>query len=140
MSTSAHHPAAGRRRPTPWDGLVALIILAAAALLLVGIRPATSPFLTATVTVNNVIVAVYDLNSLQAPVSLPIQNCPYPLTVEAERTRIRIAWSDCPGGDCVRTGWADRTGVQIVCLPNKLIISLSGGTDAPTPSIDGVTH
>ena len=52
----------------------------------------------------------------------------YPITVEAERGRIRVAHSDCPSQDCVHTGWVSRSGGQIVCLPNRLVITVTGGT------------
>lgn len=50
--------------------------------------------------------------------------------------RIRIAHSGCPNQDCVHIGWVSRSGGQIVCLPNRLVISVSG-SDAP--EVDGIT-
>lgn len=138
--TTAHPPAAERRRPTLGDGLVAVLVLAAAIGIFWGLRPAPSNLLTAVVVLDSETIATFDLNTLIGPIQLPVTNCPYPLTVEAEPGRIRIAESSCPGADCVRTGWADRPGAQIICLPNKLIISISGGGNTQIPIIDGVTH
>lgn len=133
--------AADRTRPTVWDGLVALVVLAGAALALTSLKTGNSAhfdesgnFLTAEVVLKDETVARYDLNALTGPVELEL-DCPYPLTVEAEHGRIRILESACPGGDCVRTSWADTPGAQIICLPNRLIISLSGSGN----SIDAVT-
>ena len=44
--------------------------------------------------------------------------------------------SSCPGEDCVHTGWVSVSGGQIVCLPNRLIISVTG---SEAPAVDGVT-
>lgn len=136
MGIPAKSSAADRSRPTAWDGLVAALIAAGAVLLLCFLRPPSSNILTAVVLLENKSIAQYDLSRLEAPVSLLVEHCPYPLTIEAEPGRIRIAESACPGGDCVHTGWACAPGQQIICLPNRLVISLSG---SDLPSIDAVT-
>ncbi len=45
--------------------------------------------------------------------------------------RIAVTQSDCPGGDCMQTGWQDG-GRPIVCLPHRLVIQFTGtaGPDA----------
>lgn len=40
--------------------------------------------------------------------------------------RIAITYSNCPGEDCVHSGWISGPGRSIVCLPNKLEIRISG--------------
>lgn len=47
---------------------------------------------------------------------------------------VRVALSDCPTQDCVRTGTITRSGQSIVCLPARFILRLEGGGAAP----DGV--
>lgn len=121
----AKSPAVERLRPTPWDALIAALVLAAAVLLIFALRPAAGGSLTAEVALDGQVIARYELDRLTDTVRLPVE-CPYPLVVEAEQGRIRIAESACPGGDCVHTGWADRAGGRIICLPNRLVISLSG--------------
>ena len=44
-----------------------------------------------------------------------------------ELGRVCIGESACPSQDCVHTGWISRAGEQIICLPNRLVISLTGG-------------
>lgn len=63
-------------------------------------------------------------------------------TVETERGcnvvtvsdgKIGITHADCPDQHCVHRGLCDR-GLQIVCLPNRLVIRFVGETE-----LDGVT-
>lgn len=128
--------AAERTRPTLLDGLTALLVIAAAGALLYAFRPSAGNFLTATVVLDHETVAEFDLNSLTGPVTLDVPGAPYPITVEADHGRIRVAHSDCPSQDCVHTGWVSRSGGQIVCLPNRLVISVTG---SGAPAVDGVT-
>ena len=122
--------AADRRRPVWGDGLVALLVALAAAALLFALRPESGNFLTASVVLEGETIATYDLSALTGPVELEVEGASYPLTVRAEPGRICIAESSCPGRDCVHTGG------QIICLPNRLVISLTGsGSD----EIDAVT-
>ena len=57
----------------------------------------------------------------------------YENTVTVQDGKIAITHSDCPGTDCVRSGWADQPGETIVCLPNRTEIRLVG-----TRAEDGV--
>ena len=129
-------PAVERRRPTLWDGLVVLAVVLLAGVLVFLLRPSDSSAVTAVVTLDGAVVAQYRLDQLEEPVILTLEEASYPLTIQAEQGRICIAHSDCPSQDCVRTGWISRPGQQIICLPNRLIISLSG---AETDGFDAVT-
>ena len=129
-------PAAERRRPTVWDGLVVLAVVLLAGVLVFLLRPSESSAVTAVVTLDGTVVAQYRLDQLEEPVTLALEEVSYPLTIQAEQGRICIAHSDCPSQDCVRTGWASRAGAQIVCLPNRLVVSLSGGG---APAYDAVS-
>ena len=79
----------------------------------------------------------YELSTLTGPVTLVVDEAPYPLTIQAEPGRIRIAESACPSQDCVHTGWISRAGQQIICLPDKLVISLSGSGSQEFDAISG---
>ena len=60
----------------------------------------------------------------------------YTLRVSATAEGVRVASSDCPGGDCVRMGTVRRAGESIICLPAGIVILLAGdGADA----VDAVT-
>ncbi len=47
-------------------------------------------------------------------------------TIEIVNKAIRVVSSDCPQRLCVRQGSITRTGEIIVCVPNKLTISIEG--------------
>lgn len=130
-------PAAERSRPTLWDGMVALLIALAAIALLLSFRPAGGNNLTARIVLDGEEIAIYDLSALKEPVSLTLDGCPYPLVIQMEPGRIRVAESTCGSQDCVRTGWADRAGSRIICLPNKLIITLSGTDPLEFDAVSG---
>lgn len=119
--------AADRVRPTPLDALVALAVLAAAAAILFAFRPKSGNFLTARIVLDNELVAELPLSALTQPVTLQVPGARYPITVEAEQGRVRVSHSECPSQDCVHTGWVSRSGGQIICLPNRLVITVTGG-------------
>lgn len=53
----------------------------------------------------------------------------YRNVIAVKNGRIAIVESDCPGADCVHSGWIDRPGRSIVCLPNRVEIRISGASD-----------
>ena len=119
--------AADRVRPTPLDALVALAVLAAAAAILFAFRPKSGNFLTARIVLDNELVAELPLSALSETVTLDVPGARYPITVEAEQGRVRVSHSECPSQDCVHTGWVSRSVGQIICLPNRLVITVTGG-------------
>lgn len=60
---------------------------------------------------------------LQTPKSFVVQG-EYVNTIEVKNGAIGIAQSDCPGEDCVHTGFVSRANRSIVCLPNALEIRI----------------
>ena len=110
------------------DGLGVLAVLVAAGAILFAFRPKNGNFLTARIVLDNELVAEISLSDLDEPVTIEVPGAKYPITVEAEQGKIRVLHSDCPSQDCVHTGWVSRSGGQIVCLPNRLVITVTGGT------------
>lgn len=53
----------------------------------------------------------------------------YTNVIRIEGGRARIARSDCPGNDCVHSGWIDGAGRSVVCLPNRVEIRVTGEAD-----------
>lgn len=119
--------AADRVRPTPLDALVALAVLAAAAAILFAFRPKSGNLLTARIVLDNELVAELPLSAHSETVTLDVPGARYPITVEAENGRVRVSHSECPSQDCVHTGWVSRSGGQIICLPNRLVVTVTGG-------------
>ena len=137
MATPTRSPAAERRRPCPGDVVVALLVAAAAVVLLFALRPAPSRYLTAHIVLDGEPVADYDLTTLKDPVTLTLDQAPYPLTIQIEPGRICVSESECPSQDCVHTGWISQAGQQIICLPDRLIISLTGSDTVEFDAISG---
>lgn len=54
----------------------------------------------------------------------------YRNTVTVRDGKIAVTESDCPGEDCVHSGWVSRPGRSIVCLPNRVEIRLEGTAEA----------
>lgn len=51
--------------------------------------------------------------------------------------RASVAEADCGDHTCVNTGWIDRRGESIICLPHRLVIHVEGG---PAPAVDAVVN
>ncbi|NLN06159.1 MAG: NusG domain II-containing protein [Firmicutes bacterium] len=61
-------------------------------------------------------------------------------SVEIENGRVRmlpISKELCPQGICSHVGWIEHPGDAIVCLPNRLVLTIVGGDEAEM--LDGVT-
>lgn len=50
----------------------------------------------------------------------------YTNEIEIRDLSVRISKSNCPGEDCVHTGWISSAGRSIVCLPNRVEIRITG--------------
>ena len=129
--------AADRTRPTAWDGAVILLLLLAAGAVLLFSLPQESGPLTAVVTLDGQEIARYALEDIEEPTILEVPGAPYPISLELQPGRVRVARSVCPSQDCVHTGWASRAGAQIVCLPNRLVVSLTGGGQPDYDAVSG---
>ena len=51
----------------------------------------------------------------------------YRNTIVTKEGRVAVSESNCPGEDCVHTGWISRSGRSIVCLPNRIEVRIVGG-------------
>lgn len=66
-------------------------------------------------------------------------------TVEIEGTnrlfikdgQAEMAWADCPDQLCVHQKAISREGESIICLPNKVVVSIVGGMER---DVDAVTN
>lgn len=126
--------AAKNRKPVWGDALVALIIVAAALCSLLALPKTRGDGLTALVTVNGSTVWSCSLAHAAEPIRYEVEG-EYPLTLEVSDRGVRVVEASCPGEDCRHTGLISKAGQQIICLPNRMVITLQGGT----PSYDAMT-
>ncbi len=62
--------------------------------------------------------------------------------LEVEDGKIRVLpmpRETCPLQICSSVGWIERPGQAIVCLPNRMIITISGESEDPL-DLDGITN
>lgn len=84
--------------------------------------------MTAEIIQDGVCIRTIDLSRVEEPYSFTVEWGGGYNTVEVERGRIRVSEADCPDQVCVRRGWSAQGVGPIACLPHKLVIRLSGGT------------
>ncbi len=53
----------------------------------------------------------------------------YTNVISVEDGKAAIIESDCPGTDCVHSGWIHEPGRSIVCLPNRVEIRIEGASE-----------
>lgn len=46
-------------------------------------------------------------------------------TIEVHAGKVRVIEADCPNQDCVEQGWVSEPGQQIICLPHKLVVTVT---------------
>ena len=49
--------------------------------------------------------------------------------ISIQNKMVCILESDCPGEDCVHSGWIGSVGRSIVCLPNRVEVRVVGVQD-----------
>ena len=94
------------------------VLLAAALVLLVYLPRGNTEAAVAQIYQNGKLVMTLPLDQ---PRELPITGG-YCNTITVRDGKIAITGSDCPGQDCVHSGWLDSPGRSLVCLPNALEI------------------
>jgi len=57
--------------------------------------------------------------------------------LEVREGRVRMAESSCLQKICVNTRWIDKPGQTIVCLPNKVLVTIEGKEGF---RVDGVSY
>jgi len=95
-----------------------------------------------TVHVNNELVMELSFNDeTEQVVRFPFgENKEHIAVLEISGGRVRmlpISRDLCPQGICSHTGWISRNYQSIVCVPNRIIVSFSGGKP---DGVDGVTN
>ena len=89
--------------------------------LLVVMRPSSESGSTAVVQVDGVVIARYPLSEDGIHVLNGGLN-----TIEIKDGKVRMMEAHCPNHECVHQGWISRGHQSIVCLPNKLVVTIEG--------------
>lgn len=111
------------------DAIILLSLAAAGILLWLLFQTGSREHVTAGITVDNTCIARYDLSSApKGTFTLPQAEG---VVFEISDQGIRITENDCPGRQCVHTGWISHPNQTIVCLPKKLMIQLTSSEDGP---------
>ena len=103
--------------------LLAAVAASAAWLLL---RDGDTDAPVARITRDGVLLEEIDLNQVEKPYSLTLEDGSGSNTVLVEPGRVRISEADCPDQVCVNQGWISDGAVPIVCLPHRLIVEIVG--------------
>jgi hypothetical protein len=74
--------------------------------------------------------------SLETTGTFTIKNKEGQLTFIIQDKKVKVTESTCKDKLCVKQGWISRTGESIVCLPNRITITITGGDE----SVDTTTY
>ncbi len=59
------------------------------------------------------------------------------VAIEVKDGRVRAVESSCLQKICVNTGWINRPGQNIICLPNKVLVTIEGKESS---KVDAVSY
>ena len=115
-------------------GILAALVLAALLGMLLSVLPKP--------TGADVVVRTQDgqriVLSLAEDASVVIEGEDGHLTLERAGGAARVTHADCPDKLCEATGWIDKRGDSIVCLPLGIIVAIEGGEEAA--AYDAITR
>ena len=84
----------------------------------------------AVVTENGTAVREIDLAAVGEPYTIALDGG---VVISVAPGRIAFAESGCRGQDCVRRGALTKPGQSAACLPNRVLIRITGKTDRTAP-------
>ena len=115
--------------------VIVLLILCAVISLLI-LRPGRTADVV-TITLDGVCIRTIDLRT--APDEEFTIESDYGFnTVSIESGRLHITDADCPDQICVQSGWLTQTGLPLVCLPHRLVITLDA--ESQTADTDAISN
>lgn len=85
----------------------------------------------ATIARDGAVVDAIDLDAVEEPYTLRLDDGRGMNVVAVEPGRIRVVEADCPDGVCVRTGWIEGPATPIACVPHGLTITVAREGGAP---------
>ena len=105
------------------DILLAILLLALGFGLLALLQGFSVPGSNVAVTVDGEFRGMYDLSENRV---VQIESANGYNTMEIRDGQVRMIEADCPNGDCMAFGGISRTNQVIVCLPNKVVLTIRG--------------
>ncbi len=104
------------------DIIVIALILTVAAILYACIEYTGKEGKTAEILLNNEVIKTLELSedAVYSPEDFPH------VVFEVREGKVRFRESDCPDKICVNTGFIYKQGQTAVCLPNKLVLRITG--------------
>ncbi len=78
--------------------------------------------------------------SLDRDVTTSVQGPEGETSIKVENGTVRVLESPCPHKYCVRMDTISRRGEIIVCVPNRVFITIRGGKSDDDTALDGVTQ
>lgn len=106
--------------------VIAVVILAALILLLPKLF--NSDRLTATIWVDGEITQTIELDEVEKAYTITPKSG---TTIEVQQGKIRFAQAVCRDKLCVNSGWLDTNGQTAACLPERIVVSISGSDGSP---------
>ena len=116
-------------------GLILFFVLLAllCALLCVAL-PFSKAALHAEIYLDGTLVKSVYLPTLREPLELEVGSGN---RVLLSKDGAEMVWADCPDQSCVACGKTTAAGLPIVCLPNRVIVRLTGGTAEEIDAVAG---
>jgi hypothetical protein len=115
---------------TKWIALLLGVAVVVSALVL-WLRPGTAAHPVARITLDGAVVQEIDLDQVVQPYTFQLEGEGGGTnTILVEPGRIGVSEASCPDQICVRQGMISDGTVPVVCLPNKLVITITGGGEA----------
>lgn len=112
-------------RKGDWTAILLVVLLTAATALAFFPRCASSENAAVEVYQDGTLIGSYPLKQ-DAVISV---TGAYENTVTIQGGKAAITASNCPGEDCLHSGWISSPGKSIVCLPNRVEIRIVGSSD-----------
>ncbi len=108
-----------------WVAIVAVLVLAVAVWLLCMPRAQAGQDAVVQIYREGSLIQELPLHSTQ---EVKIQGS-YLNIISIEDGQVCISYSECPGEDCVHSGYIRQPGRSLVCLPNRVEVRISGSGD-----------
>ena len=105
------------------DIILAILLLVLGFGLLALLQRFSVPGNSVAVTVDGALQGVYDLSENR---TVHIESANGHNTMEIRDGQVSMTESDCPNGDCLEFGSISQTNQMIVCLPNKVVLTIRG--------------